>query len=307
MRKPIIDVIIPVCRPDEKYARLLGMLEKQSVGVRRVYVINTGERFYDKEKYHYNGDIDIRHISEDEFDHGRTRHEGIMSSDADYCLLMTQDAVPADEYLVEHLLACFDTPDVAVAYARQLPADDCRIIERLARAFNYPDTSCIKYKKDIERLGIKAFFCSDVCAMYDRKRYLEQGGFIRRTIFNEDMIMAYRFLMAGYGVYYKADACVIHSHNYTNMQQFHRNFDLGVSQADNRDVFGSISSESEGLSYVKRMTCLLAKEHAAYYIPYFYVNSAFRLAGYKLGKAYKRLPRRLVRACTMNKNYWRQL
>ena len=81
-------------------------------------------------------------------------------------------------------------------------------------------------------MGIKAFFCSDVCAMYDRKKYIEQGGFIKKTIFNEDMIMAYKFLMAGYGVYYKADACVIHSHNYSNMQQFHRNFDLGVSQAD---------------------------------------------------------------------------
>lgn len=307
MKDPIIDVIIPVCRPDRKYARLLGMLEKQSVGVRRVYVINTGERFYDKEKYPYKGDIDIRHISEDEFDHGCTRHEGIMASDADYCLLMTQDAVPADEYLVERLLACFDTPDVAVAYARQLPADDCRIIERLARAFNYPDTSCIKYKKDIEKLGIKAFFCSDVCAMYDRKRYIEQGGFIRRTIFNEDMIMAYRFLMAGYGVYYKADACVIHSHNYSNMQQFHRNFDLGVSQADNPDVFANISSESEGVRYIFRMTSLLIRNRAAYYIPYFYINSVFRLAGYKLGKAYRRLPEGFVMACTMNKNYWRQL
>ena len=306
MKKPIIDVIIPVCHPDEKYARLLKMLEKQSVHVNHVYVINTGKEYYNEKQFEYSGEISVRHIKEDEFDHGRTRHEGIMQSHADYCLLMTQDAVPADAYLVEKLLDSFAVADVAVAYARQLPDDDCRIIERLGRGFNYPEESRIKYKDDIEKIGVKAIFCSDVCAMYDRRRYIEQGGFIQKTIFNEDMIMAYRFLMTGYGVYYKADACVVHSHNYSNMQQFHRNFDLGVSQADNQDVFGNISSESEGMKYIRRMTSLLVKKHAAYYIPYFYINSAFRLAGYKLGRAYRRLPERIVMACTMNRNYWRQ-
>lgn len=79
-----------------------------------------------------------------------------MASDADYCLLMTQDAVPADELLVEKLLECFNVNDVAVAYARQLPDEDCRIIERLARNFNYPEESCIKYKR-YRQYGIKAF------------------------------------------------------------------------------------------------------------------------------------------------------
>ena len=72
-------------------------------------------------------------------------------------------------------------------------------------------------------------------------------------------------------------------------------------------MFGNISSESEGMKYIRRMTSLLVKKHAAYYIPYFYINSAFRLAGYKLGRAYRRLPERIVMACTMNRNYWRQL
>ena len=305
MNDAVIDVIIPVYRPDVRYVRLLQMLEQQTVPVRKVIVINTDRKFYDEKRFHYSGEISVTHITPGEFDHGRTRHEGIMKSDADYCLLMTQDAVPADRYLVERLSECFATSDVAVAYARQLPNQDCRIIERLARDFNYPSTSRLKYKADIEKMGIKAFFCSDVCAMYDRRKYLEQGGFIRRTIFNEDMIMAYRFLMAGYGIYYKAEALVYHSHNYSNMQQFHRNFDLGVSQTDNPEVFGNISSESEGLKYIKKMTRLLLREGAAYYIPYFYINSAFRLAGYRLGKAYKKLPGRMVLACTMNRNYWR--
>ena len=56
----------------------------------------------------------------------------------------------------------------------------------------------------------------------------------------------------GYAVAYAADAKVIHSHNYSCMQQFHRNFDLGVSQAEHPEVFEGIKSESEGIKLVKQ-------------------------------------------------------
>ena len=304
METPVIDVIIPVYKPEKKYAALLKMLEKQSVKVRRVYVINTQKRYYNSGSYPYNGEIKVKHIEPDEFDHGRTRNDGIMASDADYCLLMTQDAVPADELLVEKLLECFNVNDVAVAYARQLPDEDCRIIERLARNFNYPEESCIKYKKDIDSMGIKAFFCSDVCAMYDRKKYIEQGGFIKKTIFNEDMIMAYRFLMAGYGVYYKADACVIHSHNYSNMQQFHRNFDLGVSQAEHPEIFAGVPSEGEGIKLVKKTINYLIQKRKIWLIPGVILQSGCKYAGYLSGKNYRKLPRKMILWCTMNREYW---
>lgn len=38
------------------------------------------------------------------------------------------------------------------------------------------------------------------------------------------MIYAGRLIQEGYAVAYAADAKVIHSHNYSCMQQFHRNF-----------------------------------------------------------------------------------
>lgn len=36
----------------------------------------------------------------------------------------------------------------------------------------------------------KTFFCSNVCAMYRRSIYEKLGGFVKHTIFNEDMIFA---------------------------------------------------------------------------------------------------------------------
>lgn len=82
--------------------------------------------------------------------------------------------------------------------------------------------------------------------------------FINRTIFNEDMIYAAKAIQAGYSVAYAADARVIHSHNYTANEQFHRNFDIGVSQADYPEVFlKNIASESEGIKMVKQTAAYL--------------------------------------------------
>lgn len=303
-----VDAVIPAYKPGHDLRELVEKLLDQTVRLGRIIIINTDREFFDEKEYLIAPAVEVVHITRHEFDHAGTRDMGLRMSDADYVLFMTMDAIPKDNYLVEKLLSGFRRADnIAVSYARQLPKKDCNRIEQITREFNYPAQSRVQTSDDIKELGIKAYFCSDVCAMYDRKKYIEQGGFIKKTIFNEDMIMAYKFLMAGYGVYYKADACVIHSHNYSNMQQFHRNFDLGVSQADNPEVFANISSESEGARYIFKMTSLLIRNKAAYYIPYFYINSVFRLAGYKLGKAYRRLPESFVMACTMNKNYWRQL
>lgn len=75
-----------------------------------------------------------------------------------------------------------------MAYARQLPKSDCHIVEQYTRQFNYPEQSCVKTKADIPTLGIKTFFCSDVCAAY-RVIYLKNWGFESPVIFNEDMFL----------------------------------------------------------------------------------------------------------------------
>ena len=113
--------------------------------------------------------------------------------------------------------------------------DSCRqrivsLLSAIQREFNYPKTSRLKSKEDLSKLGIKTYFCSNVCAAYQKDVYERLGGFVRKTIFNEDMILAGRMIQAGWKIYYAADAKVIHSHNYNCRQQFHRNFDLAVSQ-----------------------------------------------------------------------------
>ena len=134
---------------------------------------------------------------------------------------------------------------------------------------------------------------------------MELGGFIRKTIFNEDMIFAAKAMKNGYAVCYAADARVIHSHNYTAVEQFHRNFDLAVSQADHPDVFSGIRSEGEGIRMVKDTVRWLVKTGHAYLVPKLVVDSGFKYMGYLAGKRYKKLPKALVVKLSMNRNYWK--
>lgn len=304
-----VDVIIPVYKPDQGFLTLLEKLEAQDVPVNRIIIMNTEQKYLDRllygtvleRKYH---NITVKHLSKREFDHGRTRNQGVRQSDADVFVMMTQDAVPADEYLIEQLLEGLRGEKVAVSYARQLPAKGCGEIERYIRQFNYPKTSCVKTKEELEELGIKTFFCSNVCAAYKREIFDTLGGFVNRAVFNEDMLYAAKAVEAGYGIAYAAGAKVFHSHNYTCMQLFHRNFDLGVSQADHPEVFAAYPSESEGVRLVKALVKHLKEKGMWRAIPYALVQSGFKYAGYLCGKRYRRLPERLVKAMSSNKEYW---
>jgi len=162
----------------------------------------------------------------------------------------------------------------------------------------------VKTKEDLPELGIKTFFCSNVCAMYERKTYIEQGGFVRRTIFNEDMIYAGGLINNGYAIAYAAEALVCHSHNYTGMEQFRRNFDLAVSQVDHPEVFGGVASESEGIRLVKQTAGHCLKIGKPWLIFSLVFSSGCKYMGYKLGRSYKKLPSWVIRACTMNPAYW---
>lgn len=303
-----IDVIIPLYKPGKELFMLLDRLACQTVAVRRIILMNTEQKYFDELTYgtdfaHKYKNVEVYHLAKEEFDHGGTRREAVEKSMAEVFVMMTQDAMPRDRKLLEKLTADLQG-DVAVAYGRQLAGRTSSVLERFSREFNYPEQSQIKSGADKERLGIKTYFCSNVCAAYRRDIYEELGGFVERTIFNEDMVYAATVINAGYRIAYEAEAKVVHAHNYSCMQQFHRNFDLGVSQADHPEVFGSVRSESEGMRMVKAATGYLKQNHMAGEIPYFYLQCFWKYAGYLLGKRYRKLPRKMVLACTASPNYW---
>ena len=299
-----IDVIIPTYKPGKEFEKLIGRLQKQEYPIHKIIIINTRTDIFPEELNRSNYKIEITHIEPDQFDHGGTRNMGAGMSDADIVVYMTQDAIPVDEKLIGTFAKIFEeNPDIGIAYGRQLPREECNIIERYTRRFNYPEKSLIKTKEDLPKLGIKTFFCSDVCAAYRRNYLLSAGGFENPTIFNEDMIFAGKRIYAGDKVAYVAEAKVIHSHNYTGRQQFHRNFDLAVSQAQHPEVFEGVPSEGEGIRMVKAK--YLVRNGYSWKVFMLVYQSGCKYIGYFLGKRYEKLPMWLILKCTSSRKYWK--
>ena len=313
-----IDVIIPTYHPDHKFDLLMKRLNRQTVRPNHIIILNTvpeasntpqGRKEQEEylRKYQEQYDATIVHINQKEFDHGATRGYGASLSEADFILFMTQDAIPADDSLIEEIQKPFANPEVAAAYARQLAHTNSDEIETFTRNFSYPPVSRIKSKEDMEELGIKTFFCSNVCACYRRKIYEELGGFVKHTIFNEDMIFASKVIDANLKIAYVAEAKVYHSHHYTYKQQFTRNFDLAVSQKQYSEVFDRVKSESEGMKLVKMTAKYLINRRSYFKLLDLFCLSGFKYMGYWFGKHYESLPKSMVVKCSMNKNYWKSL
>ena len=305
MEKKTVDVIIPAYRPGEGWKQMLRGLEGQIWPVHRLIVMNTGKENWKAAYEKTTIPMEVHHLTREEFDHGKTRDQAARMSRADYLLFMTQDALPEDCHLIEKLVEAMEQDEkIGAAYARQLPREDCRLMEQYTRQFNYPEQSCVKTKADIPTLGIKTFFCSDVCAAYRRDLFEELGGFESPVIFNEDMFFAANAIEHGYGVAYAAEAKVVHSHNYTMRQQFHRNFDLAVSQKQHPEIFEQVSSEAEGMKLVKSTIAYLFAIRKPWLVFHFGMQCVGKYAGFWMGRHYEKLSRKQILKYTMNPGYW---
>ncbi len=95
-------------------------------------------------------------------------------SEADILIFMTQDAVPADERLVEHLVHALTsgahgpgTPAkgaVAVAYARQLPRRTAASLSAIPDSLIIPMRDASRAVRTYRGLALR-LFCSDVCCI----------------------------------------------------------------------------------------------------------------------------------------------
>lgn len=302
-----VDLVIPVYKPTREFQKTLKRIEAQTRKPDRIILINTEKKYFDPSCLEGISNVEVHHIKKEEFDHGGTRNQAAKLSSADIIIFMTQDAIPANQHMIEALLQPFEDEQVSVVYGRQMADAKKSPIEAYTRTFNYPTTSKKKTKEDLDTLGIKTFFCSNVCAAYRKKDYDEAGGFVTKTIFNEDMILASKFIEMGKAVYYCSDAKVWHWHDYSGMEQFHRNFDLAVSQQTYGGLFLKVKSESEGIRLVISTLKHLLRIGKWYLIPKLIWQSGWKFLGYRFGRAYEKLPKWLIKKCTMNLSYWEKI
>lgn len=299
-----ISIIIPTLNAENYIFSLLTKIWDQNLKPSEILVIDSSSD--DNTRDIAEGlNARVIKINREAFDHGGTRNFAVKMTCGEIIILLTQDALPLDEHFIENLILPLGNDMIPLSYGRQVPRDDADPIERFIRQFNYTEESIIKDLHQIPILGIKTFFCSNVCSAIRRKEFEEVGGFPENIIMNEDMVLAAKLILKGYKVAYQASAAVFHSHNYTLRNQFQRYFDIGVSISRNRWLLKNIQSETEGVRLLKEQTKYLISEKKAAYVFYGFLQAMAKYSGYRLGLAETRLPLKLKRIFSMHKGFWK--
>ena len=278
-----ISVVIPVLNAEKDLPGLLKALSEQTLQADEIIVTDSESSDRTRQIAEAEG-VRVIPVLRKEFDHGGTRDMALRASLGDIVVFLTQDAVPAESSFLEKLIRPLSEEGVAVVTGRQLPKKSATRVERLVRIFNYPAESHIRSEADVEKMGIKAFFCSDVCAAYNREIYLELGGFEYPLKTNEDMFFAAKTLRNGYKVAYAADAQVFHSHNLTLKEQYQRNRIQGYEIERHRDLLGNVSQVPEGWKLVRYMSAQLLKEGRLVSFAHFGLDCCARFMGSRIGR-----------------------
>ena len=223
-----ISIIIPTLNAESYIQRLIEKLEYQSIKPSEILIIDSSSEDKTEEICKLYDIVKFIKINKDEFDHGGTRNKAAAEAKGDILVFMTQDAEPEDERYIENLIKKIGKDDIVASYGRQIAREEATILEKFAREFNYPDFDLLKSSSDIKKLGIKTFFMTNVCSAFITDEFWKINGFPSNTILNEDMIISSKIILGGKKVHYSSKARVIHSHNYKYIQQFKRNFDIGV-------------------------------------------------------------------------------
>lgn len=237
------------------------------------------------------------------FNHGRTRELARRHLATPITVMLTPDAHATEASFLERLTAPLRAGEAAVAYGRQLPREGADCIEEFNREFNYAAEGHLRSLADWPRYGGYTHFCSNACAAWVGSALDEIGGF-PETLVSEETIAAARLLERGHRIAYVADAVVRHSHPTSLLGDFRRQYDTGYARrAHSQVLLARERDEARGLLYARRLAAHLART-APLLLPYAALHTAVRYAGYRLGMAGARLPRRLNAALSGQDYYW---
>ncbi len=298
----MISVIIPTHNAEQYIHDLLTSLKGQSVTSEIVVIDSSSSDCTIKIADSFN--VKTKIIIKRSFDHGGTRNLAVTKASGDIIVFLTQDAMPADRYFLEKLIKPLKDPDIAATYGRQIPREDAKPIEKFTRAFNYPDTPILKDRKSLSELGIKTFFFSNVCSAIRTREFEMLGGFTERVIMNEDMLFAGKLIQNGYKIAYVPDAEVIHSHNYSWLQQFRRYFDIGVFLKNNSKDLDYAKPYNVGAKFLIEGVMRLLRNRDYIWMPYVSGEAVSKYLGYKSGQHYSLIPNQMRRKLSMHSNYW---
>jgi GT2 family glycosyltransferase len=236
---PDVTVAIPVRDGGALFARTLDALSEQTVA-HELLVCDSRSSDSSAALARSHG-ARVLEIDPGRFSHGGTRNLLMREAKgASHVAFLTQDAEPADAHWLERLLGGFElAPDVGLLYGPYLPRDDAspavRLeLERWFASLAADGAPRVDRLAEHERsagpgglpaaalIGPRGFF-TDANACISRAAWTSTP--FREAPYAEDRLLAIDMLRAGFAKAYIPDAAVVHSHDYTPVQELRRCFD----------------------------------------------------------------------------------
>lgn len=298
-----ISVIIPTLNAEDTISPIISKLCHQKKPVSEIIIVDSGSTDDTKELVENLG-AKVLQVNPGSFDHGKTRNLAANYATGNILIFMTQDALPLDKELTLNLLKPLADPEVALSYARQVPASDASLSEQYLRLVNYPPLSKIKSKEDLPVMGINTFHCSNVCAAYRKNTFKALGGFPQPVVCNEDMIFSARAIKQGYKVAYTAEAKVQHSHDYGYTDLFKRYFDISASLDHQPDIRALGKAESRGFAFFTNQLQFFKEQKKTHMLPHVFLESGAKLLGFKAGASHTSIPQQFKKHFGLNRKYW---
>ncbi len=228
---PTLSVVLPTFNGGPLFGQVLAGLHRQRLDAPpELLIIDSGSTDNTLALAKQAG-AKIVQIPQSEFDHGLTRNRGIELTTGDIIVLLTQDAVPADEHLLANLIKPFEDPRVAGAFGRQIPRAEHdvlvqRNIDNWVAGGMQPRISQITDRTAYEKLPPmeRYLFCvfDNVCSAMRRSVWNEIP--LRANEFGEDLDWSKRVLEAGWKIAYEPSAAVIHSHDRSTKYEYKRTY-----------------------------------------------------------------------------------
>ena len=228
-----VSVVIPTKNAGPLFKRVLSSIFSQKTNWPfEVLVVDSGSSDETLRIVKEFPPIRLIQIKKEDFGHGKTRNLAISKTKGEYIAMITQDALPANNYWLSEFVKTIES--------------DSKIAGVFGRHIAYPEASK-STKKELE-VHFRGFESHLIVNLDDRSRYLADDGYrqllyffsdnnalLKKEVwqkipypevnFAEDQAWAKSIIEAGYSKAYSPDAIVYHSHNYGIIERFQRSFE----------------------------------------------------------------------------------
>jgi rhamnosyltransferase len=301
-RSPTVSVVIPTLNAAPLLPRVFEAIFNQQPTT-PVEVVLVDSMSTDATRRIAAADVRVRVIPIQQFSHGRARNLGAREARGEIVVLLTQDALPADEHWLAGLLTPFSDPQVVATYSRQVPHPDANPMERFFLRRRFPPGSPVRReRRGDDPLSLEDVFFSNVGAAI-RREVLLRHPFDEDLIMSEDQQFSRDVIAAGHAVVYQPESVVIHSHNYSLATCFRRYFDSVYSLTLIFPRHGFRTTTTMGAQYLADEVRYMVRNHPKSLPRYLLYNLA-KVGGALAAHLAESLPRRLARTLSLHRYHW---